>query len=108
VDFAGLQAHWLVPVLGLSLIAAAIAYVTGIGAARILGPKLSSFVGLTEVAFAVLFAWLILDELPTLMQLAGGALIIAGVVFVRIDETTGTAEVAPEPAAERVSVGASC
>lgn len=108
VDFAGLQAHWLVPVLGLSLVAAAVAYVTGIGAARILGPKLSSFVGLTEVAFAVLFAWLILDELPTVMQLAGGALIIAGVVLVRIDETAGAVEVPAEAAAERVSVGASC
>ena len=60
---------WLVPVLGLSVVAAAIAYVVGIGAARMLGAKLASFVGLTEVLFAVLFAWLLLGQLPTVIQL---------------------------------------
>jgi drug/metabolite transporter (DMT)-like permease len=86
VDFAGQQVSWLVPVIGLSLVAAALAYVLGISAARILGSKLASFVGLTEVLFAVLFAWLFLGELPTAMQLIGGLLIVAGVALVRIDE----------------------
>jgi drug/metabolite transporter (DMT)-like permease len=86
VDFAGHQMSWLVPVAGLSVIAAAVAYVVGIAAARLLGAKLASFVGLTEVIFAVLFAWLLLDELPTVIQLAGGVLIVAGVALVRIDE----------------------
>ena len=48
------QVSWLVPVLGLSLVAAVVAYVTGIVGARLLGAKLASFVGLTEVLFAVL------------------------------------------------------
>ena len=86
VDFAGHQVSWLVPVVGLSLVAAAIAYVAGIAATRILGSKLASFVGLTEVLFAVLFAWLLLGEVPTAMQLLGGVLILAGVALVRIDE----------------------
>ncbi|HCT76838.1 MAG TPA: EamA family transporter [Micromonosporaceae bacterium] len=86
VDFAGARAQWWVPVIGLSLVAAAIAYVAGIGAARMLGPKLASFVGLTEVAFAVIFAWLMLGELPVAIQLAGGVLIIGGVALVRLDE----------------------
>ena len=86
VHFAGHRASWLVPVLGLSIIAAAFAYVVGIGAARMLGAKLASFVGLTEVLFAVFFAWLLLGELPAPIQLAGGALIIGGVALVRIDE----------------------
>ena len=55
-------------------------------AARILGSKLASFVGLTEVLFAVLFAWLFLGQLPTVVQLIGGVLIIAGVALVRLDE----------------------
>ena len=78
-------------------VAAAIAYVAGIGAARLLGPKLATFVGLTEVVFAVLFAWLLLGELPTGLQLVGGALIVAGIALVRIDELrpTGTAPDAP-------------
>ena len=93
VDFAGHQVSWLVPVVGLSLVAAAIAYVAGIAATRILGSKLASFVGLTEVLFAVLFAWLLLGEVPTAMQLLGGVLILAGVALVRIDEfRSGTAD----------------
>lgn len=86
VDFAGHRTSWLVPVLGLSLVAAVVSYVAGIGAARILGARLSSFVGLTEVVFAVLIAWLLLDEALTASQLLGGALIVAGVALVRLDE----------------------
>ncbi len=86
VDFAGSRMSWLVPIIGLSLIAAVIPYVAGIGAARILGARLASFVGLTEVIFAVLVAWLLLGELPTTIQLLGGVLIMAGVTLVRMDE----------------------
>ena len=87
VDVAGHRVSWLLPVIGLSLVAAVVAYIAGISAARILGPRLASFVSLTEVVFAVLAAWLMLGELPTVMQLAGGALIVAGVVLVQMDET---------------------
>ncbi len=86
VELLGQRTDWLVPVLGLSLVAAAIAYVAGIGAARLLGAKLASFVGLTETMFAIAFAWALLGQLPTLVQLAGGALIVAGVAAVRLDE----------------------
>jgi drug/metabolite transporter (DMT)-like permease len=54
--------------------------------ARILGARLSSFVGLTEVVFGFVVAWLALGELPTAVQLLGGALIVAGVALVRADE----------------------
>lgn len=91
VEFAGHRASCLIPLVGLGLFATAISYVSGIGAARLLGAKLASFVGLTEVLFAVLFAWLLLGELPTAMQLVGGGLIIAGVSLVRIDELRGGA-----------------
>ncbi len=86
VTFAGHRTTWLVPIMGLSLVAAAVSYVAGIGAARILGARLSSFVGLTEVLFAVLIAWLLLGELPTAIQLVGGVFILAGVALVRADE----------------------
>jgi drug/metabolite transporter (DMT)-like permease len=80
------RVSWLVPVIGLSLIAAVIAYVAGIGAARLLGAKLASFVGLTEVVFAVVFAWLLLGQVPTEVQFGGGVLILTGVALVHIDE----------------------
>jgi drug/metabolite transporter (DMT)-like permease len=68
------------------VVAAVIPYLAGIAAARTLGPKLSSFVGLVEVVFAVIVAWLLLGQMPTAMQLFGGALILAGIVLVQIDE----------------------
>jgi len=102
VVFAGHRTSWLVPVAGLSLVAAAIAYVVGIAATRRLGAKLASFVGLTEVIFAVLFAWLALGELPTAIQLVGGLLIVAGIALVRVDELRPTVGAAPaiDPAAD--------
>jgi drug/metabolite transporter (DMT)-like permease len=81
------QVSWIVPILGLSVLAAAFAYVTGIGAARRLGAKLGSFVALAEVLFAVLFAWVLLHQVPTTMQFLGGALILLGVILVRLDES---------------------
>ncbi len=86
VQFAGHRTSWLVPIVGLSAVAAVIPYVAGIGAARILGAKLASFVGLSEVMSAVVVAWLVLGELPTVVQLLGGALIVAGVALVRVDD----------------------
>ncbi|NUO36067.1 MAG: DMT family transporter [Dermatophilaceae bacterium] len=86
VPLGGVAVPWWVPVLVIALVAAAFAYVTGIAAVRMLGAKVASFVALTEVLFAVLFAWLVLAELPTPVQLLGGALIVAGLVAVRSDE----------------------
>ena len=54
VVFAGHPVSWLVPVLGLSLVAGVLAYVAAIYGTRLLGPRLASFTGLTEVLFAVL------------------------------------------------------
>ena len=82
----GHQVSWIVPVLGLSLVAAVISYVTGIAGARRLGAKLASVVSMAEVLCATAFAWLLLGQLPTAAQFAGGALILAGVAMVRLDE----------------------
>ena len=90
VDFLHHRVSWVVPVLGLSLVAAVIAYVAGIGAARRLGAKLASFIGLAEVLFAILFAWLLLGQLPSGVQFLGGAFILAGVTLVRVDELRGS------------------
>ena len=94
VSLADQRVSWLVPIVGLSLVAAVVPYVAGIGAARILGARLSSFVGLTEVLFAVLIAWIVLDELPTVVQMLGGVLIVTGAALVRLDELR---RATPEP-----------
>ena len=80
------EVSWLVPVLGLSLVAAVVAYVSGIVAARLLGAKVASFIGLTEVLFAVVFAWVLLGQSLGALQLVGAALVVAGISLVRLDE----------------------
>lgn len=85
------RVSWVVPVLALSLVAAVVAYVTGVVAARRLGARLASFVGLTEVLFAVAFAWLLLGQVPSPVQGVGGALVLAGVALVRLEELRGGA-----------------
>ena len=84
-------------------VAAAFAYVTGIVAVRLLGPKVASFVALTEVLFAVLFAWIVLAELPAPVQLLGGVLIVGGVVAVRADESRRTPSGTPAGTREPAS-----
>lgn len=86
VDLFGSQVSWVLPVLELSVVAAAIAYTAGVGAARLLGATVASFVGLTEVLFAVLFAALLLGQVPGLAQLLGGLVVLAGVAVVRATE----------------------
>lgn len=86
---------WLVPVVGLSTVAAVVAYLAGIAAARRLGAKVASFIGLTEVVFAVVFAWLLLGQMPAPVQWAGGAVLLGGIALVRIDELRGPAAVRP-------------
>jgi len=42
----------------------------------------------------VLWAWLLLGELPGAIQLLGGVLIVGGVVLVRLDELRASARAA--------------
>jgi len=96
VQLAGFRMSWLVPVLGVALVATVAAYCTGIAAARRLGARVASFVGLAEVLFAILFAWLLLDQRPGPLQLIGGVVVLGGIVLVRLGD--------PEPAVADDSV----
>ena len=84
--YAGNALDWWQPVIALGVVTAGLAYCTGIAAGRRLGARLASFVALLEVVAGVTFAWLLLDQLPSAVQLAGGALIVAGVVIVKLGE----------------------
>lgn len=86
VEYAGVSVPWWLPVLGLGVVTAALSYTTGIAAGRRLGSRLASFVALTEVLAALGFAWLLLGELPRPVQALGGALILAGVIVVKLGE----------------------
>lgn len=87
---------WIVPIGGLALLAAAVAYAAGIAAARLLGARVASFVGLTEVLFAVLIAWLALGQALGAVQLAGGLVVLGGIALVRAGDAAPET-VTPEP-----------
>ncbi len=86
VRFGSVTLAWWAPMVGLGVVTAALAYVTGIAATRRLGSRLASFVALTEVLAALGFAWLLLGQEPRSVQLLGGALVLAGVVIVKSGE----------------------
>jgi drug/metabolite transporter (DMT)-like permease len=89
VHFAAVDAPWWAVLGGLGVVTAAVAYVTGIIATRALGSRLASFFALLEVVAAILFAWLLLDELPGAVQVAGGALVLLGIAVVKLGEGRG-------------------
>ena len=80
---AGVTLPWVVPVLLLGVIATAIAYTLGIGGIARLRPSFASLVGLAEVLFAVLAAWLMLGEKMTAIQVVGGVVVLAGLTLAR-------------------------
>lgn len=77
---------WFVPVLAIGIIATALAYVLGITSTRMLGSRLASFIALAEVIAALLFGWLLLGQLPNLLQGVGAVLVLGGVVLVKLGE----------------------
>ncbi len=85
VVLAGVDVPWFVPLLWVAAIATTMGYAFGVMAVPRIGARVASFVGLSEVLFALGFAWLFLAEVPAPVQFAGGALILVGVVLVRAD-----------------------
>ena len=86
VVLRGATVSWWVPALGLGVVTAAISYASGIAAVRLLGSRLASFVALSEVVAGVLWAWLLLAQVPGATQALGGLLVLGGVVLVKLGE----------------------
>jgi drug/metabolite transporter (DMT)-like permease len=90
---AGWTTSWLVPVIALGVVATAVAYTLGIMGISRLRPRFASLVGLSEVMFAVLAAWVLLGEAMTPMQAVGGAIVLAGLALARAgDRSEAVAE----------------
>ena len=103
VVVAGQSLPWWAAIGELALVAAAFAYLLGTYAVRALGATVASFVGLSEVLFAILFAWLLLGELPGIVQLLGGVVVVAGVVAVRLGERAAPTGIASGAADEALA-----
>lgn len=93
VGYASVELPAWVAIVLLGVVTAAIPYVSGIAAIRRLGPRLASFVALSEVVAAVLWAWLLLGQLPGAVQLLGGLLILLGVIGVQAGEARVVTEI---------------
>lgn len=85
VELGGLLVPGLAAILWVACVSTTLGYALGVMAVPRIGTRVASFVGLSEVLFALGFAWLLLGETPAPIQFVGGALILVGVVLVRLD-----------------------
>ena len=85
---AGWTTSWVVPVIALGVVATAVAYTLGIVGISMLRPRFASLVGLSEVMFAVLAAWVLLGEAVTPMQAVGGVVVLVGLALARQGDRT--------------------
>jgi drug/metabolite transporter (DMT)-like permease len=67
-----------------SVISMGLAYLFWYRGVRILGPTRTSVYGNLQPVIAILFAWAVLREVPTIWQGAGAATIIAGILLTRL------------------------
>jgi drug/metabolite transporter (DMT)-like permease len=73
-------------VAGLVLVSTVLSYLLGVAASRRLGAIVSSFTGYSEALFGIFWPILLLGIVPTAGQWVGAALIVAGVVTVKLGE----------------------
>lgn len=76
---------WLV-VAGMVLISTVLSYLLGVAASRRLGATMASFTGYAEPLFGIVWTIVLLAVVPTPLQWLGAALIVAGVVTVKVGE----------------------
>lgn len=86
VAMFGGTAPWWAPLLFVGVLGTGFAYVASIAASERLGARLMSFVGLLEVVFAAVLAWLVLGEAITPLQVVGGVAILGGIALVRAEK----------------------
>jgi drug/metabolite transporter (DMT)-like permease len=94
---AGTDVTWWLPLLLLITVSAVLAYLTGIIGVRRLGSSVASFVSLSEVIFAVVFAAILLAQRPNGFQLLGGLAILAGITIVQRGAARSPSPSSPKP-----------
>lgn len=109
VTLFGQDTPWWVPMGVVAIIATGFSYAVSITASQMLGARLASFAGLLEVVASTIYAWILIGEHMTLLQVFGGALILVGIGFVRserIEEQTTRTEPETPPATAEIPISA--
>jgi drug/metabolite transporter (DMT)-like permease len=91
-------------VVAVGVVGTLIPFWLAVGAVRVIAATTAGIAATAEPVFATTFAWLLLGQRLTAAQLAGGALVVAGVVLAQLSARTQR----PPPAApvERFAPGA--
>ena len=93
---AGISLDPWILVTCMVLISTVLAYLLGVAAARRLGATVASFTGYSEPLFGIVWTILLLSVLPTSAQWVGAALIVAGVVTVKVGELRAAGAADPQ------------
>lgn len=102
-DLGGLAVPSWTLVLLNGTVFTALPYLTAVQAGRHLGSRLASFLSMSEVPAAVVLAWVLLGQTPAAIQLAGGLVMLVGVIIIKLD-TSGAPEPEPSPSTEERSM----
>jgi drug/metabolite transporter (DMT)-like permease len=78
-------------VLGVGLVGTLVPFALAVGAVRVISAATAGIAATAEPVFAAGFAWLLLGQRLTPTQLAGGALVVAGVVLAQLAAARGGA-----------------
>ena len=71
-------------VVEVGLVGTLLPFALAVGAVRVIGAATAGIAATSEPVFAVAFAWLLLGQTLNLAQLAGAALVVAGVVLAQL------------------------
>jgi drug/metabolite transporter (DMT)-like permease len=71
-------------VVGVGLVGTLLPFALAVGAVRVISAATAGIAATSEPVFAVAFAWLLLGQTLNLAQLAGAALVVAGVVLAQL------------------------
>jgi inner membrane transporter RhtA len=82
-------------VLGVGLVGTLLPFALAVGAVRVISAATAGIAATSEPVFAAGFAWLLLGQHLAPAQLAGGALVVAGVVLAQLAAARSRAGAAP-------------
>lgn len=92
VLLGGADVGWPVAATLLVVVSTVVAYLTGVAAIARIGAARGSLVALLEVVASAVASWLLLGQVPAVVQAVGGVLILAGVALTNSARPAALAE----------------